>query len=170
MKLFANLFLRWYKGGGAGHPGTHECIEWNREFHFLSYGGLMLVLKRCVRPHIHLSSICDENESRWHFERRRGQIQGLTKTTFRMPNGPRRCWPCIPIYANWLSSKTFSTVPTPIRASTNDKPYASSLRLPKTRFPLWSEPDKRELPFRDRTTTELYRWQVRGSRQPRVRL
>jgi len=46
MKLLANLFVGWYKGRGAAHSGTHESIEWNREFHFLSYGGFVWSQRR----------------------------------------------------------------------------------------------------------------------------
>ncbi|KXN89152.1 Isoleucine--tRNA ligase [Leucoagaricus sp. SymC.cos] len=39
------------------------------------------------------------------------------------------------------------------------KAYSKSLLLPKTSFPLWTNPYKGEEPFRRRTTEELYRWQ-----------
>jgi hypothetical protein len=45
-----------------------------------------------------------------------------------------------------------------------DKAYSKTLLLPKTSFPLWSDPQKREAQFRKGTCDELYRWQVR----PRV--
>ncbi|KAJ1302095.1 hypothetical protein OPQ81_000926 [Rhizoctonia solani] len=37
--------------------------------------------------------------------------------------------------------------------------FANTLLLPKTSFPLWAEPAQRELPYRQRTTDELYEWQ-----------
>ena len=114
-------------------------------------------------PHVYLSSICDENESGRHIDvRKEVEIQRLDRHHIRMPKGPRCCWPCIPIHAKWVSRRAFSTLPTPEQASATDRQYASTLRLPKTRFQLWSPPDEREIPFRERTTTELYKWQVRG--------
>jgi isoleucyl-tRNA synthetase len=47
-------------------------------------------------------------------------------------------------------------------AKDQNKAYAATLRLPKTDFPLWSEPSKREAPFQKRTTEDLYKWQVGG--------
>ncbi|EUC61073.1 isoleucine-tRNA ligase [Rhizoctonia solani AG-3 Rhs1AP] len=37
--------------------------------------------------------------------------------------------------------------------------FANTLLLPKTNFPLWADPAQRELPYRQRTTQELYEWQ-----------
>lgn len=129
----------------------------------------MLVPKTCIMSHVHLGSICDENESGRHIDvcflrsgGERDRKSELDRDHIRMPKGPRCCWP---IHAKWLLRRAFSTHPTAERASATSKPYVSSLRLPKTRFPLWSEPNEREVPFRERTTTELYRWQVCGFRQ-----
>jgi hypothetical protein len=38
--------------------------------------------------------------------------------------------------------------------------FAKTLLLPKTSFPLWADPLQREEPYRNRTTEELYKWQV----------
>ena len=45
--------------------------------------------------------------------------------------------------------------------STEDKAFSKTLLLPKTSFPLRSDPAKSELPFRKKTTEDLYLWQVR---------
>ena len=44
--------------------------------------------------------------------------------------------------------------------ATDPKAYSKTLLLPKTKFPLWSRPKDSELPFRKKTTEELYAWQV----------
>ncbi|THV04716.1 isoleucyl-tRNA synthetase [Dendrothele bispora CBS 962.96] len=41
----------------------------------------------------------------------------------------------------------------------DSKTFSKTLLLPKTSFPLWSEPSKSEVPFRARTCEDLYRWQ-----------
>jgi hypothetical protein len=41
-----------------------------------------------------------------------------------------------------------------------EKSYSNTLLLPKTTFPLWSDSSKREVPFRSKTTEELYHYQV----------
>ena len=38
--------------------------------------------------------------------------------------------------------------------------FSDTLILPKTSFPLWTDPSKSELPFKTRTCEDLYRWQV----------
>jgi hypothetical protein len=38
--------------------------------------------------------------------------------------------------------------------------FANTLLLPKTNFPLWANPAQREVPYRHKTTEELYKWQV----------
>ena len=157
--------MGWYKGRGTAHSGTHESIEWNREFHFLSYSGFVCARRRvsclmftsvpfAMRMRADGILICVS----CGVAEKEIEILRLDGDHIRMPKGPRRCWSCIPLHAKWLSRKPFSTLPT----TATKKPYASTLRLPKTRFPLWSEPDKREVPFRERTTNELYKWQVRG--------
>ena len=40
------------------------------------------------------------------------------------------------------------------------KAYSATLRLPKTKFKLWSDPVQREAATRNRTTEGLYAWQV----------
>ncbi|KAG8758951.1 isoleucine-tRNA ligase [Ceratobasidium sp. 428] len=37
--------------------------------------------------------------------------------------------------------------------------FAETLLLPKTSFPLWADPLRREAPYRSKTTEELYKWQ-----------
>ncbi|KAG0177399.1 hypothetical protein DFQ28_005830 [Apophysomyces sp. BC1034] len=50
---------------------------------------------------------------------------------------------------------------TPRLAKTADKnPYSSTILLPKTQFPLRADAAKREHLFRDRSTKELYPWQL----------
>lgn len=44
--------------------------------------------------------------------------------------------------------------------SQNKNTFADTLLLPKTSFPLWADPAQREEPYRNKTTEELYRWQV----------
>ncbi|KAF8595528.1 isoleucyl-tRNA synthetase [Ceratobasidium sp. AG-I] len=41
----------------------------------------------------------------------------------------------------------------------NKNTFANTLLLPKTSFPLWADPARREEPYRNRTTEELYHWQ-----------
>lgn len=45
----------------------------------------------------------------------------------------------------------------------DNKAYSKTLLLPKTSFPLWIEPAKSEVPFRERTCDALYREQVRST-------
>lgn len=45
----------------------------------------------------------------------------------------------------------------------NQNAFANTLLLPKTSFPLWADPAQREEPYRNRTTEELYHWQVSGA-------
>jgi hypothetical protein len=44
-----------------------------------------------------------------------------------------------------------------------DKAYASTLLLPKTKFPIWIEPNIVQERYQERTTQELYKWQVSQS-------
>ncbi|KAG8920631.1 isoleucine-tRNA ligase, partial [Tulasnella sp. 408] len=46
------------------------------------------------------------------------------------------------------------------------KAYTATMLLPKTTFPLWAEPSVREEPFRERTTSELYKWQAKQKDRP----
>ncbi|KAG8947207.1 isoleucine-tRNA ligase [Tulasnella sp. 424] len=46
------------------------------------------------------------------------------------------------------------------------KTYTATMLLPKTTFPLWAEPGVREEPFRERTTSELYKWQAGQKDRP----
>lgn len=48
--------------------------------------------------------------------------------------------------------------------------YSESLNLPRTAFPLRAEAAKRDKLFWDRTTDELYQWQVRSLRSLSVRV
>ena len=41
-----------------------------------------------------------------------------------------------------------------------DKAYASSLLLPKTTFPIWIDSNVVKERYQERTTQELYKWQV----------
>ncbi|KAG8927819.1 isoleucine-tRNA ligase [Tulasnella sp. 418] len=52
------------------------------------------------------------------------------------------------------------------KESGDQKTYTNTLHLPKTSFPIWSEPLEREEPFRDRTTQQLYRWQSENAKGP----
>ena len=45
--------------------------------------------------------------------------------------------------------------------SSAEKAYASTLLLPKTKFPIWIEPKIVQDRYRERTTQDLYKWQVR---------
>ena len=58
----------------------------------ISYHLFVLVSKTCVRPHVHLGSICDENQSGGHIDvflaewrRKRLEFKGLTETTLECP-------------------------------------------------------------------------------------
>ena len=42
----------------------------------------------------------------------------------------------------------------------DSKAFSETLLLPKTPFPLWTDPSRSEFPFRTRTCEGLYRWQV----------
>lgn len=44
--------------------------------------------------------------------------------------------------------------------NSTDKAYASTLLLPKTKFPIWIEPNIVQERYQERTTQELYKWQV----------
>jgi isoleucyl-tRNA synthetase len=43
-----------------------------------------------------------------------------------------------------------------------NKQYAKSLRLPRTKFPQWTDPLKTEVLLRKKICDDLYRWQVRS--------
>lgn len=44
--------------------------------------------------------------------------------------------------------------------SAGDKAYASTLLLPQTAFPIWIEPRSTREQFQQRTSEEIYKWQV----------
>ncbi|KAF8639113.1 hypothetical protein AX17_001728 [Amanita inopinata Kibby_2008] len=48
----------------------------------------------------------------------------------------------------------------------DSKAFSKTLLLPKTPFPLWSDPSKSETPFQKRTGEELYRWQWNNGKGP----
>ncbi|ESK91771.1 isoleucyl-trna synthetase [Moniliophthora roreri MCA 2997] len=50
--------------------------------------------------------------------------------------------------------------------SMDNKAFSKTLLLPKTKFPLWSDPSKTEISFRPRTCEELYRWQWNNGSGP----
>ncbi|TFK49438.1 isoleucyl-tRNA synthetase [Heliocybe sulcata] len=66
--------------------------------------------------------------------------------------------------------RTFSSAPASAsgsQSSTLDKKaYSKSLLLPKTKLSLWSDPSKSEEPFRNKSCTELYRWQWENAEGP----
>ncbi|EIN08861.1 isoleucyl-tRNA synthetase [Punctularia strigosozonata HHB-11173 SS5] len=68
----------------------------------------------------------------------------------------------------YLSSSTRRLAAATAESSTSnpDKAYSKTLLLPKTSFPLWSEPSKREVPLRKRTCDDLYRWQWENAKGP----
>lgn len=50
--------------------------------------------------------------------------------------------------------------------NSGDKAYASSLLLPKTKFPIWIEPNVVQERYQARTTQELYKWQEENLPSP----
>jgi isoleucyl-tRNA synthetase len=46
------------------------------------------------------------------------------------------------------------------KQAVDNKSFSKTLHLPKTSFPLWTDPSKSEVPFQERTGEGLYRWQV----------
>ncbi|KAH7345675.1 isoleucyl-tRNA synthetase [Rhizoctonia solani] len=69
-----------------------------------------------------------------------------------------RC--CVNLYGNLSFSTRFSSTQT-----SNNNTFANTLLLPKTSFPLWADPAQREVPYRQRTTEELYEWQWKNRDQ-----
>ncbi|KAF9459744.1 tRNA synthetases class I-domain-containing protein [Collybia nuda] len=66
------------------------------------------------------------------------------------------------------SRRTFSSS---IRTNSQEQPgdnksFSNTLHLPKTSFPLWTDPSKSEIPFRERTGEDLYRWQWNNAKGP----
>ncbi|EJD05388.1 isoleucyl-tRNA synthetase [Fomitiporia mediterranea MF3/22] len=53
-----------------------------------------------------------------------------------------------------------------VRATDNSKAYAKTLRLPKSAFPQWCDPQKSELPFRSKISGSLYKWQEKFTDRP----
>ncbi|KAJ7579300.1 tRNA synthetases class I-domain-containing protein [Mycena floridula] len=49
---------------------------------------------------------------------------------------------------------------------TDNKAFTKSLLLPNTSFTLWSKPAQSEVPFHERTTENLYRWQWKNVQGP----
>ncbi|KAG9052648.1 isoleucine-tRNA ligase [Serendipita sp. 407] len=47
-----------------------------------------------------------------------------------------------------------------------DKAYASTLLLPRTKFPVWNEPPVTRKQYHERTTQELYEWQAKNLEEP----
>lgn len=60
------------------------------------------------------------------------------------------------------SKRAFSSFvgATSVKQPVDNKSFSKTLRLPKTSFPLWTDPSKSEAPFQERTGEKLYRWQV----------
>jgi isoleucyl-tRNA synthetase len=56
--------------------------------------------------------------------------------------------------------RDFSAVFTSRAQATEKSPFKDALRLPRTSFPLRSDPIKSEQPFRAKTCDELYKWQA----------
>ncbi|KAF5369061.1 hypothetical protein D9758_002922 [Tetrapyrgos nigripes] len=63
-------------------------------------------------------------------------------------------------------SRSFSTTVKSSNTASSSKAFTKTLLLPKTTFPLWSDPSKGEVPFRSRTCENLYRWQWENAQGP----
>ncbi|KAL5514197.1 hypothetical protein ACEPAG_2285 [Sanghuangporus baumii] len=59
----------------------------------------------------------------------------------------------------WRLSRRLFSLSATTRAPDNSKAYSKTLCLPKTPFPQWCDPQKSELPFRAKTTSDLYKSQ-----------
>ncbi|KAJ8083181.1 isoleucine-tRNA ligase [Marasmius tenuissimus] len=73
----------------------------------------------------------------------------------------RKCRPSFTTFNHSFAS--FSTSACCSRERLDSKAYSKTLLLPKTEFPLWTDPEKSEKPLRRRTCEELYRWQYSNS-------
>ncbi|KAI5121814.1 hypothetical protein M0805_009806 [Coniferiporia weirii] len=62
------------------------------------------------------------------------------------------------------SSRALATVPS--AATDSSKVYSKTLLLPKTAFPQWVDPQKSEVPFRRKTSEDLYKWQEENAKGP----
>ncbi|TDL24631.1 isoleucyl-tRNA synthetase [Rickenella mellea] len=49
-------------------------------------------------------------------------------------------------------------------AQSDSKSFSKTLLLPKTPFPLWTDPQKSEVPFRLKTSERLYNWQYQNAK------
>ena len=59
-----------------------------------------------------------------------------------------------------VDSRTFSALSPRRGQPINNKAFSKTLLLPKTPFPLWTDPLKTDLAFQSKTCDRLYRWQV----------
>ncbi|KAF8838923.1 isoleucyl-tRNA synthetase [Paxillus ammoniavirescens] len=63
-----------------------------------------------------------------------------------------------------LLFRSFSSARTPSKL--DSKAFSQTLLLPKTSFPLRADPAKSEVPFRQKTCDDLYRWQAQNAQRP----
>ncbi|KAF9254893.1 isoleucyl-tRNA synthetase [Marasmius fiardii PR-910] len=63
-----------------------------------------------------------------------------------------------------LKFSSFCTTRTRTQEKLDSRSFSKTLQLPKTSFPLWSDPIKVEKPLRTRTSEELYRWQYSNAK------
>lgn len=63
----------------------------------------------------------------------------------------------------WALNQRQFSVSAARRATQAEKRFSKTLLLPKTSFPQWCDPQKSELPFRSKTSENLYKWQVGSS-------
>ncbi|EGN92511.1 hypothetical protein SERLA73DRAFT_172840 [Serpula lacrymans var. lacrymans S7.3] len=79
------------------------------------------------------------------------------------------CWICswtLFYRKHWVEARQKNALPPWDQAKVDSKAFSKTLLLPKTNFPLWADPSKREVPFRHRTCDELYRWQWENADGP----
>lgn len=91
-------------------------------------------------------------------------VPGIAATKFRLPS--MTIWTICPgrstshlLFSRASRSRFYTSTSSALDA----KAFSKTLLLPKTVFPLWTDPANSEEPYRRRTTEDLYRWQVRFS-------
>ncbi|TFY58371.1 hypothetical protein EVG20_g8173, partial [Dentipellis fragilis] len=66
----------------------------------------------------------------------------------------------------WLSTSVPCLSGDKAAAKTDSKAFSKTLLLPKTSFPLWTDPAKTEVAFRHKTCDALYKWQRDNAKGP----
>ncbi|KAF8512558.1 tRNA synthetases class I-domain-containing protein [Hysterangium stoloniferum] len=68
--------------------------------------------------------------------------------------------------SQYLKARRYATDAAHSTGENSNKAYSATLLLPNTSFPVRANPSVREVPFRQRTTEDLYKWQWENAKGP----